>query len=250
MNIQVRRVEYPEIEALRDLYRQEANCQIVRDSMLRRGLADGYLLLCDGQTAGYGGVMNKHDPGRLIEFYVLPVRRQRAQPMFRELLGASGATEIAAQTNLPLMLTMLFDFGTHIRDESVLFYDAFPTHLECPAGVFRHVTPEDASTLFAHHGEPPGDWLLEVDGIAVASGGFLCHYNPPYGDLYMEVEESWRRKGFGSYIIQELKRVCYEAGRRPAARCNVANVASRQTLQKAGMLPCARLLVGNVRENV
>lgn len=58
----------------------------------------------------------------------------------------------------------------------------------------------------------------------------------------MEVVERSRRRGYGSYLIQELKRACYESGRVPAARCNVANAASRATLQRAGMLPCARLL--------
>jgi GNAT superfamily N-acetyltransferase len=63
-----------------------------------------------------------------------------------------------------------------------------------------------------------------------------------HADLFMEVDERFRRKGYGSYPIQELKRACHEAGRVPAARCNVANAASRATLQNAGMLPCARLL--------
>jgi hypothetical protein len=43
MQIQVERVEYKEVEAARDLYRQEANCQIVCDSLLSRRLADPYL---------------------------------------------------------------------------------------------------------------------------------------------------------------------------------------------------------------
>ena len=60
----------------------------------------------------------------------------------------------------------------------------------------------------------------------------------------MEVAESHRRCGYGSYLVQELKRVAYEMGRIPAARCNASNVASRATLQKAGMLPCARMLAG------
>ena len=72
----------------------------------------------------------------------------------------------------------------------------------------------------------------------------MLHYNPPFGDIYMEVDETRQRRGYGSYLIQELKRVCYEMGRIPAARCNVANAASRAALQKAGLLPCARMLNG------
>ena len=87
-------------------------------------------------------------------------------------------------------------------------------------------------------------------GRVVATGGFLCHYNPPYGDLYMEVAEHARRQGYGSYLIQELKRVCYEAGRLPSARCSPENEASRRTLERAGLLSCGRLLVGEVAPRV
>jgi GNAT superfamily N-acetyltransferase len=62
----------------------------------------------------------------------------------------------------------------------------------------------------------------------------------------MEVSETFRRHGLGSFLVQELKRVCYEGGRVPAARCNPRNVASRRTLQKAGFVPCGHILVGSV----
>jgi hypothetical protein len=52
------------------------------------------------------------------------------------------------------------------------------------------------------------------------------------------------RQEMNCQIVQELKRACDEMGRIPAARCNVANAAPRTTLQKAGLLPCARILSG------
>jgi GNAT superfamily N-acetyltransferase len=181
-----------------------------------------------------------------MEFYTLPHVRSRALPMFRELLTASQATHIEAQTNSLLMLLMLYDCAKNITAESILFHDAFVTHLACPNGVFRRATPEDTGAIFPHQQEPVGDWVVEAQGTVVATGGFLCHYNPPYGDIFMEVTEPARRQGFGSYLVQEVKRVCYEAGKKPAARCHPDNVASRRTLQKAGFLPCGRLLVGEV----
>jgi GNAT superfamily N-acetyltransferase len=173
-----------------------------------------------------------------MEFYTLPQLRGIALPMFRELLATSQATHIEAQTNMPLMLLMLYDCAKNITVENVLFHDAYVTHLTCPNGIFRRATPEDQAS--------DTDWLIEVEGAVVAVGGFLCHYNPPYGDVYMSVVEAARRQGFGSYMVQEVKRVCYEAGRKPAARCNPTNAASRRTLEKAGLLPCGRLLVGEV----
>jgi GNAT superfamily N-acetyltransferase len=113
-----------------------------------------------------------------------------------------------------------------------------------PGATFRRVTAADWDRIFEHTVEGVGDWLLEVDGVLVATGGILLHYNPPYGDIFMEVDGTRRRQGYGSYLIQELKRACYEMGRIPAARCAVSNAASRAALQRAGLWPCARILTG------
>ena len=78
MDIQVRRVEYRDVETMRELYRQEANCQIVHDSFLSRGLSDPYLVFVNGRIAGYGGIGNKYPPNQLTEFYVLSQMRRFA----------------------------------------------------------------------------------------------------------------------------------------------------------------------------
>jgi GNAT superfamily N-acetyltransferase len=89
--------------------------------------------------------------------------------------------------------------------------------------------------------------VIEADGRIVAAGGVLYHYNPPFGDIYMAVSEPFRRQGYGAFLVQELKRTCKESGKVPAARCNPANAASRATLQKAGLYPCARLMTGTIK---
>lgn len=248
MQITVYPVEYREVEPLRELCRQELNCQIIRDSFLPRGFADPYLITVDARIAAYGAVANKYDKGRLIEFYTFPSARDVALPMFRELLVASRATHIEAQTNAPLMLLMLNQCATNISPEKILFEDVYHTHLVCPSGaVFRRSIPEESQAIFAHQHEPVGDWVIDADGKkVVATGGFLTHYNPPYGDIFMEVDEAARLQGYGSYLIQELKRVCYQAGKKPSARCDLGNVASRKTLQRAGLLPCGHLVVSTV----
>lgn len=247
MKIDVRRAEYSEVETMRELFRNEAQCQIIHDSGLVRGRADAYLIFLDEQIAGYGGVWNKYNPNRLTEFYTLPPVRRFALPLYRELIRVSHATHLEAQTNLPLMLTLLYDCAQNITEEAILFEDAATTQLTGGEGQFRRVTPEETETIFPHHSEPVGEWGMEWKGKIVATGGFLCHYNPPYGDVFMEVEEAARRHGLGSYLVQELKRVCYESGKKPAARCSPENHASRRTLEKAGFLPCGRLLVGEMR---
>lgn len=249
MQIDIQRAAYPDVEAMRELYRHEAGCQIIHDSHLRRQLADPYLILVNGRLCGYGGVSN-NAPQRLIEFYVQPAMRRFASTLLRELLAASRATAMAAQTNIPLMLMLLYEFAQDITREAILFEDAEMPHHTCTQGVFRQATPADAATIFPHHHEPVGNWVIDTAEGIVATGGFLTHYNPPYGDIFMEVRESARQRGFGRYLVQELKRVCYEAGKKPAARCDPMNTASRRTLESAGLLPCGYLLTGRIAVSV
>jgi GNAT superfamily N-acetyltransferase len=246
MPIDVSPVPVDEVLPLRELYRQEMNCQIVHDSLPRRGFGNLFLLRLDGRPAGYGFVMGyQGEPKDMIrEFFVLPAYRGSALPMFRRLIETSQARRIEAQTNDVLLTLMLYDCASEIRSETVVFHDALMTNLSIPGAILRQVADADKEWIFEHKVEPVGEWLIEVDGSIVATGGVATHYNPPYGDLFMEVDEPHRRRGYGSYLIQELKRVAYEMGKIPAARCNVANAASRATLQKAGLLPCARLLCG------
>jgi GNAT superfamily N-acetyltransferase len=246
VSIDVTPVLLEDVLPLRELYRREMNCQIVHDSLPRRGFGDLFLLRSDGRLAGYGFVMGyQGEPKDMIrEFYVLPAYRGSALPLFRRLIEVSRARRIVAQTNDALLTLMLYDCAREITSDTVVFADALTTSLAVPGAILREVADADKERIFEHKVEPVGEWLLVVDGGIVGTGGIATHYNPPYGDLFMEVDEPHRRRGYGSYLIQELKRVAYETGKVPAARCNVANAASRATLQKAGLFPCARLLGG------
>jgi GNAT superfamily N-acetyltransferase len=245
MALQVVRTEADVVAPLRELHRQEMNCQIVHDSFLARGLSDPYLIRIDGKVAGYGLVANRFNRDAVDEYYITPSLRRQALPAFRQLIKVSGATKIRVQTNDRLLLLMLYDCARNVTSDTVLFADAFTSSLTCD-GAFRRITDEERATLFKPDNEAPGDHCIEYGGSVIATGGVLFHYNPPYGDIFMDVEKSHRRRGFGSFLVQELKRTCYEMGKVPAARCNIKNVASRRTLEKAGMLPCGRILIGEI----
>jgi GNAT superfamily N-acetyltransferase len=232
----------------RDMYRLEMSCQIIHDSIHGRpGWTQEYLLFADCTLVGYGSVAVagpwKGKP-TVYEFYVLPHHRLHAFDLFHTLLTASGAVMINVQTNDPLITVMLHTFAHAVTSDSVLFNDSLTTALSPNGATFRSATPTEASDV-------PGDQLkwygvVEFDGQVAATGGILFHYNRPYGDIYMDVAESFRRRGLGAFLVQELKRVCYEGGNIPAARCNPENIASRRTLQKAGFVPCGNILSGSV----
>ena len=248
--MKAQRVELREIEGMRDMYRQEMNCQIIHDSIhARSGWTHEYLLTDGDAKVGYGSVAVagpwKTEPA-LYEYFVLPKHRGRTFDLFITLLESSGATVIETQSNDPLLTVMLHTFAASVTSESILFHDKFTTAHTIPELVFRRVVPDDAAQLALQELDRDATWLVEITGTVAAAGGILFHYNRPYGDIYMKVAESFRRRGIGTYLVQELKRVCYEGSSVPAARCNPKNIASRQTLQRAGFVPCGHILKGAV----
>lgn len=238
-----------DVQPWRQRYRREMNCQIVHDSLHRReGWTRSWLLLIDGAPVGHGSVAVGgpwNGKPAVFEFYVEPQHRPVAFDLFAELLAAGRPSAIESQTNDPLLAMMLHTFCKDVRSERILFPDAATTALSPPGARFRPATAADQPDLEALALDKDAAWVVEVDGSKLAAaGGIMSHYNPPYRDVYMAVAEPFRRRGLGSFLVQELKRVCYRHGHSPAARCRTDNHASRRTLQRAGFLPCGHLLTG------
>lgn len=248
MGVTISKIPLRKILPLRDLYRKEMNCQIVHDSWHERGFTQSYLISVDGRVAGYGSVGGTGDEPRDLvkEFFLHPRDRGAAENLFREFVAASGARRIEAQTNDLLLTLMLLDSVETVERDRILFADAFPTAHRIPHAQFRPITRRERSRVFSHELEPVGDWVIEVEGEVAATGGLMFHYNPPYADIYLEVAAPWRRRGFGRFLVQELKRVSYEINKVPAARGSATNLASRRTLQGAGMRPCAWIIGGYI----
>jgi hypothetical protein len=237
-----------EIADFREQYRQEMNCQIVHDSIHRRaGWTITYVLETGDTPVGYGSVAIGgpwKDKPALFEFFVAPEQRARAFDLFEALLATSGAGFMEIQSNDTLLAVMLHTYAREVESEKIVFHDKLTTALSAKGATLRCVTSDEETSAQIEQRQGGPEWVLEVEGQVVGQGGILFHYNRPYGDIYMEVAEPFRRRGLGSYFVQELKRVTYELGAIPCARCSPTNVASRQTLQRAGFVPFASMLTG------
>jgi RimJ/RimL family protein N-acetyltransferase len=248
MLIEIEKASLREVRPLRERYREEMNCQIVHDSWHERGFLQSYLISEAGRVVGYGSVGGVGDEPKdlLKEFFLLPDNRVASQALFQALVAASGAKRIESQTNDRLLTLMLLDSVEIVERDRILFEDAVTTSHVAPGAIFRPIGRRERKHVFAHEVEPVGDWVIELDGEVAATGGLMFHYNPPYSDIYMEVAAPLRGRGLGTFVVQELKRVSYEMGKAPAARCAASNIASRRTLQRAGMAPCAWVIGGRI----
>jgi GNAT superfamily N-acetyltransferase len=240
----------PVVLSMRTRYRQEMNCQIVKDSIhARPGWTMTYALGVEDALVGFGTVAIAgpwKDTPTILEFYVLPEHRIRAFDLFEAFLGASGARLMEIQSNDLLLAAMLHAYAREVTSEAIVFRDGFTTALPGHGAVLQPLTSaEDVQASIAERQGGP-EFLLHVDGKPAGKGGILFHYNPPYGDVYMDIDEPFRGRGFGAYLVQELKAQAYATGSIPAARCSRDNRPSRKTLQKAGFVPYAHILTGTL----
>jgi GNAT superfamily N-acetyltransferase len=240
--------------SFRTRYREEMNCQVVKDSIhSREGWTRSYLIERNEVVVGFGSIAIagpwKEKP-TVIEFYVLPEHRQYAFDLFEVFLATSGALFFEAQSNDTLFTVLVQTYGQNIASESIIFHDGVVTKHPASGATLRRMTPVEQIKDSIAHRQGGGEWLLELEGQAAGKGGILFHYNRPYGDIYMEIAEPFRRRGLGAYLVQELKRECRQLGAIPCARCNPSNVPSRRTLLSAGFLPFAHILNGSIGQNL
>jgi GNAT superfamily N-acetyltransferase len=235
---------------LREGFLRERNWQIVHDSIhTRPGWTSMYLLTAGGAPAGYGFVAIAgpwKDRPTIFEFHVLPEWCTRAFDLFEALVEASGAKHMEIQSSDRLLHAMLHTYARDVWAEKIVFQDHVTTTLPANGAVLYPMTPASEVQLAIEERAGCGDWRLELDGTTAGTGSILFHYNRPYADIAMEVAAPFRRRGYGAYLVQELKRMAYELGAIPAARCSPDNVGSRRTLQKAGFVPFASILNGSL----
>lgn len=245
MEIKVVKTQLEEIRSFRILFLHEGHFQFTYDKCHYYGWADTYVFFADGNKVGYGAVWGKEkreNRDSIMEFFVLKTFRQFSSAIFREFVSVSGTSFIECQSNDFLLRDMLYEYAEKICAEAILFEDNFQTNFQIPGVVFDRRETENKNI------NDVGEFFLEQNGETVATGGFMLNYNIPYADIYMAVAEGHQRKGFGSLIIQELKKEIYLMGRVPAARCNINNMASKASLLKAGFKICGFRLNGIIRK--
>ena len=158
--------------------------------------------------------------------------------MFRD---AVKVPYIECQTNDLMLAALFFENAYNICTQAILFEDHESTAWQAPEVTFFR------EELELKNADEMGGYVLQHHGHIIARGGMMLNYNAPYADIYMDVLEAYRRQGFGSFLVQELKKIARNTGLIPAARCNVRNQASKYTLLKAGFRVSGYLLQGQLR---
>jgi GNAT superfamily N-acetyltransferase len=243
-SIEIVKTNLETIQAFRVMFLHENNFQFVCDKCHYYGWSTDWLFTMNGTVIGYGCVWGTDDRkarDTIFEFYILPPYRNLSPRVFSRFIEITGVIWIECQSNDLLFSSMLHEFSESIIPEAILFEEDVETHLHIPGVNFIRNPIDDDNPQ--HY----GGYVLECNGEEVADGGFMTNYNKPYADIYMGVKEGHRGRGYGSLVVQELKKEVYKIGRVPAARCGANNHVSKATLIKAGFAVCGARLKGKIR---
>jgi RimJ/RimL family protein N-acetyltransferase len=242
MEISIIKSGLAQIQFLRDVFLFENNFQFVHNKCHLYGWADNYVFTIDSTTVGYGAVWGKdrrEDRDTIFEFYTIKSFRKYSNQVFEKFIAVSGATFIECQSNDALLFSLLCEYAGNINAEAVLFEDSFQTNFLNPGLSF-----EKSAIVSDHPDDRP--YILKLQEEIVATGGLMLNYNKPYADLYYDVKENHRNKGFGCFILQQLKKEAYNMQRVPVARCNIQNKISKAALLKAGFKSCGFIVAGEI----
>jgi len=248
--IAIRPCALPDVASWREILQQETGGICAHHALPRwPGWAAGYAIECERQPAGYGLVaVGGPWQGRptIFEFYLAAPHRHEAFKVFEQFLAASGARHFVVQSNHTLLAAMLHTFGRDIVREKIVFEDRATTTLPALGATLRPLTAETEIQAALAERRGHAEWALLVAGEEVGLGELYFHYNAPYCDVAMRIAEPHRGRGYGSYLVQELKRIARSYGAIPTARCEVGNLASQGALRRAGFVPHAHILLGEV----
>jgi RimJ/RimL family protein N-acetyltransferase len=240
MEVKIAKAGLKDIEPMRKVFLEEGNFQFVYNKCHENNWADQYIFTSAETLIGYGCVWgrNKREVrDAIFEFFVVKSYRKLAGEIFSNFAKKSGATFIECQTNDTLLAQMLYEQANNIEAEAILFKDNHETYFERP----------ELSIGRTNQSWNCVEYILKRNEDVVGEGGMMLNYNFPYADLYYNIKEEYRRQGFATFFIQQLKREAYLMGRVPAARCNVNNRMSKASLLKAGFVICGYILAGKIK---
>lgn len=219
--------------------------------------ATAYLILNDGETIGYCFISSKKV---LLQFHVLPEKAYLAEDAFAYLVSHGLIEKALVLTRDPLCLALCMDWQKDVSVRCHLFADGVDLPAPPPGSAgtaFRHAVAADIPAIRAACGDFHDflDYTLEdsiereeifvlLEGSDILASGVISGRNAlhPYVDIGMCVSEAHRRRGIGTYIVTKLRDYCHRMGWVPGASCQSTNIASKRTLEKAGMINRDRVL--------
>lgn len=218
------------------------------------GFSQCYEIEMDEEIVGHCTI--KKDK-RLVQFCVYKDYFTNASEILKHLINEGIVESAGVSTKEPEFLAVCLDHQKKVHVDGYLFSDTekgYEFDEKLKAINFRLAVDNDIKEIkdkcdIAFDGYYEG--LIQKDQLFVLYNGDdlmgigefrRIKTHDSYGDIGMIVAEKHRRKGVGTYIINRLREHCHKNNLKALASCDVNNIASRKTLEKAGLTANHRII--------
>jgi len=198
----------------------------------------------------------------LLQFYVSDNHIRESQEIFQFLISNNYFKKAYVTTRDTLTLALCLEFQKKVSLEAYLFQDNERVKIELEGFediCFRRATESDMEKINdvcgdfwgnleevkKRYSEPNNElFVLYSDKVLLGVSCVESKYcSPGSANIGMFVNEDFRRRQLGSYIVTKLKEHCYSNDLIPIAACYHANDASKRTLEKAGFVTQNRTII-------
>jgi len=193
----------------------------------------------------------------LLQFYLPDDYIRESREIFSFLISNDVINTAFVNTRDILTLSLCLDFQKKVSLEGYIFQDNKKVKIELKDFeniCFRRATEPDIENINDICGDFFGNleetiqndelFVLYSDKVLLGVGCVILKYcSPGSANLGMFVNEDYRRRQIGSYIVTKLKEYCYSKNLVPIAACYHANKASKKSLEKAGFIAKDRTIL-------
>ena len=127
----------------------------------------------------------------------------RAFDLFEAFVEASGARLMEIQSSDALLAVMLHTYAHETTSEAIVFRDGVTTTLPANGAVVQPLTSDEEVARPSPSGRADPSSCCKSTASRRVREAFFFTTTRPYGDVYMEIEEPFRGRGFGAYLVQE-----------------------------------------------
>ncbi len=213
----------------------------------------------DNELIGYSSIGENN---QLIQFYISPKHLGKGESIFKEFIEKLSIETGIVGTNNPCYLSIALNFAKEFNVNTYLFRNNYPVYIEEKEGELKECQNEDIEKIvhFCHYSMgAPKEWLAGyIKDLTEKKEIFYLEHGDEiigtcevrksttagdFADIGMVVSPDYRRKGFGTYLLNEAKKIAIEWKKTPICSCEKDNIGSIKSIHNSGFVSMYQLLL-------
>ncbi len=231
---------------------QDGMWESFRNSALNWGIES------NDEIIGYASV---GEGNQLIQFYISPMYLSKGEFIFNKFIDEMKIRTGIVGTNNLSYLSIALNFVKKLKVNTYLFRNIHEVNIEKKEGLFKECQDKDIERIvnFCQYSMgAPREWLLGYIGELIERREIFSLENdneiigtcevrksttaPEFADIGMVVSPDFRRKGYGTYLLNKAKIIALEWGKFPICSCEKDNIGSLRSIQNCGFISMYQLL--------